>query len=52
MALLLPSSPTIQAGLPAKEPGLLANVHLPFTIVAATVFAGKPAPMYGLAHTV
>ncbi|MGE8459052.1 MAG: hypothetical protein ACN6OY_21010, partial [Pseudomonas alloputida] len=25
-------------------PGLLANFHLPFTVVAATVFAAKAAP--------
>ncbi|ADR61863.1 Hypothetical protein, conserved [Pseudomonas putida BIRD-1] len=30
--------------LPAKGPGLLANFHPPFTVAAATVFAGKPAP--------
>ncbi|MNV55959.1 hypothetical protein D3C71_1482210 [compost metagenome] len=34
----------VGAGLPAKGPGLLANFHPPFTVVAATVFAGKPAP--------
>ncbi|AVD96385.1 hypothetical protein C4Q27_24915 [Pseudomonas sp. SWI36] len=28
----------------AKRPGLLANLHPPFSVVAATVFAGKPAP--------
>ncbi|PTV64766.1 hypothetical protein DBL03_04580, partial [Pseudomonas putida] len=28
----------------AKGPGLLANFHPPFTVAAATVFAGKPAP--------
>ncbi|OUS85471.1 hypothetical protein CBP05_06800 [Pseudomonas putida] len=32
------------AGSPAKGPGLLANLHPPFTVAAATVFAGKPAP--------
>ncbi|CAO3308705.1 hypothetical protein METHP15_430012 [Pseudomonas sp. P15-2025] len=30
--------------LPAKGPGLLANFHPPFTVAAATVLAGKPAP--------
>ncbi|QNV68772.1 hypothetical protein F7661_25485 [Pseudomonas sp. CFA] len=34
----------VGAGSPAKGPGLLANLHLPFTVAAATVFAGKPAP--------
>ncbi|PTV60924.1 hypothetical protein DBL05_08995 [Pseudomonas putida] len=34
----------VGAGLPAKGPGLLANLHPPFTVAAATVFAGKPAP--------
>ncbi|PTV60908.1 hypothetical protein DBL05_08915 [Pseudomonas putida] len=34
----------VGAGLPAKGPGLLANFHPPFTVAAATVFAGKPAP--------
>ncbi|MPT07947.1 MAG: hypothetical protein E2580_03770, partial [Pseudomonas sp.] len=34
----------VGAGLPAKRPGLLANHHPPFTVAAATVFAGKPAP--------
>ncbi|TFW22232.1 hypothetical protein E4L40_16390 [Pseudomonas putida] len=31
------------AGLPAKGPGLLANLHPPFTVAAANVFAGEPA---------
>ncbi|AVD91289.1 hypothetical protein C4Q27_02010 [Pseudomonas sp. SWI36] len=34
----------VGAGLPAKGPGLLANLHPPFTVAAAPVFAGKPAP--------
>ncbi|NWL44541.1 hypothetical protein DM819_01310 [Pseudomonas hunanensis] len=34
----------VGAGLPAKGPGLLANLHPPFTVAAASVFAGKPAP--------
>ncbi|AVD93379.1 hypothetical protein C4Q27_13635 [Pseudomonas sp. SWI36] len=34
----------VGAGSPAKRPGLLANFHLPFSVAAATVFAGKPAP--------
>ncbi|AUZ59647.1 hypothetical protein PRJ_3044 [Pseudomonas sp. XWY-1] len=34
----------VGAGSPAKGPGLLANFHPPFTVAAATVFAGKPAP--------
>ncbi|PJX08782.1 hypothetical protein CQW32_18795 [Pseudomonas putida] len=34
----------VGAGSPAKGPGLLANLHPPFTVAAATVFAGKPAP--------
>ncbi|QNV66813.1 hypothetical protein F7661_13550 [Pseudomonas sp. CFA] len=34
----------VGAGLPAKGPGLLANFHRPFTVDAATVFAGEPAP--------
>ncbi|AVD94482.1 hypothetical protein C4Q27_19775 [Pseudomonas sp. SWI36] len=34
----------VGAGLPAKGPALLANPHPPFTVAAATVFAGKPAP--------
>ncbi|QNV68688.1 hypothetical protein F7661_24980 [Pseudomonas sp. CFA] len=36
--------PRVGAGSPAKGPGLLANFHPPFTVAAATVFAGKPAP--------
>ncbi|AUZ58768.1 hypothetical protein PRJ_2165 [Pseudomonas sp. XWY-1] len=32
----------VGAGLPAKRPALLANFHPPFTVAAATVFAGKP----------
>ncbi|AVD95384.1 hypothetical protein C4Q27_24755 [Pseudomonas sp. SWI36] len=38
------ASPYIGAGLPAKRPALLANFHQAFTVAAATVFAGKPAP--------
>ncbi|PTV53833.1 hypothetical protein DBL05_23490 [Pseudomonas putida] len=34
----------VGAGLPAKRPCLLANLHQPFTVAATTVFAGKPAP--------
>ncbi|AUZ58089.1 hypothetical protein PRJ_1476 [Pseudomonas sp. XWY-1] len=34
----------VGAGSPAKGPGLRANLHPPLTVVAATVFAGKPAP--------
>ncbi|AVD94716.1 hypothetical protein C4Q27_21110 [Pseudomonas sp. SWI36] len=34
----------VGAGLPAKGPALLANYHPPFTVAAATVFAGKPVP--------
>ncbi|QKL06109.1 hypothetical protein GEV41_06545 [Pseudomonas putida] len=34
----------VGAGLPAKRPALLANLHPPFAVAAATVFAGKPAP--------
>ncbi|AYN12984.1 hypothetical protein CHN49_25200 [Pseudomonas putida] len=34
----------VGAGLPAKRQALLANFHPPFTVAAATVFAGKPAP--------
>uniref|UniRef100_A5W0A7 Uncharacterized protein n=1 Tax=Pseudomonas putida (strain ATCC 700007 / DSM 6899 / JCM 31910 / BCRC 17059 / LMG 24140 / F1) TaxID=351746 RepID=A5W0A7_PSEP1 len=34
----------VGAGSPAKRPGLPANLHPPFTVAAATVFAGKPAP--------
>ncbi|MBP2270311.1 hypothetical protein J3A98_001004 [Pseudomonas sp. BP6] len=34
----------VGAGSPAKGPALLANCHAPFTVAAATVFAGKPAP--------
>ncbi|AUZ57868.1 hypothetical protein PRJ_1250 [Pseudomonas sp. XWY-1] len=34
----------VGAGSPAKGPALLANFHPPFTVAAATVFAGKPAP--------
>ncbi|MGN7749580.1 hypothetical protein ACTJJN_26635, partial [Pseudomonas sp. 22515] len=36
----------VGAGSPAKGPGLLANFHRPFTVAAATVFAGKPAPTH------
>ncbi|OUS86148.1 hypothetical protein CBP05_04760 [Pseudomonas putida] len=39
-----PARSPVGAGLPANGPGLLANLHPPFTVVAATVFAGKPAP--------
>ncbi|AUZ61749.1 hypothetical protein PRJ_5191 [Pseudomonas sp. XWY-1] len=38
----------VGAGLPAKGPGLLANFHPPFTVAAATVFAGKPALLHTL----
>ncbi|TFW37903.1 hypothetical protein E4195_10055 [Pseudomonas putida] len=42
----------VGAGLPAKGPALLANLHPPFTVAAATVFAGKPAPtQIGCGHT-
>jgi len=34
----------VGAGSPAKRPGLLANLHLPFSVATTTVFAGKPAP--------
>ncbi|NVN65395.1 hypothetical protein FGL97_19750 [Pseudomonas putida] len=34
----------VGAGSPAKRPALLANLSPPFTVAAATVFAGKPAP--------
>ncbi|AUZ57054.1 hypothetical protein PRJ_0412 [Pseudomonas sp. XWY-1] len=34
----------VGAGSPANGPGLLANFYLPFTVAAAIVFAGKPAP--------
>ncbi|QKL08539.1 hypothetical protein GEV41_19695 [Pseudomonas putida] len=34
----------VGAGSPAKGPALLANLHQAFTVDAATVFAGKPAP--------
>ncbi|OUS82978.1 hypothetical protein CBP06_24530 [Pseudomonas putida] len=37
----------VGAGLPAKGPALLANFPPPFTVAAATVFAGKPAPTGG-----
>ncbi|TFW39240.1 hypothetical protein E4195_03175 [Pseudomonas putida] len=36
--------PVVGAGLPAKGPALLANLHPPFTVAATTVFAGKPTP--------
>ncbi|TRZ61132.1 hypothetical protein DZA28_14750 [Pseudomonas alloputida] len=36
----------VGAGSPVKRPGLLANFHPPFTVAAATVFAGKPAPTH------
>ncbi|ANI02585.1 hypothetical protein A210_08110 [Pseudomonas putida SJTE-1] len=39
-----PARSGVGAGLPAKGPDLLANFHQPFTVAAATVFAGKPAP--------
>ncbi|QNV68779.1 hypothetical protein F7661_25530 [Pseudomonas sp. CFA] len=38
------TQPFVGAGSPAKGPVLLANLHPPFTVAAATVFAGKPAP--------
>ncbi|AUZ61486.1 hypothetical protein PRJ_4928 [Pseudomonas sp. XWY-1] len=42
----------VGAGLPAKRRALLANYHPPFTVAAATVFAGKPAPtQIGGGHT-
>ncbi|HBM62468.1 MAG TPA: hypothetical protein DD418_00525, partial [Pseudomonas sp.] len=31
---------------PANGPVLLANLHLPITVAATTVFAGKPAPTH------
>ncbi|CAO3307895.1 hypothetical protein METHP15_380002 [Pseudomonas sp. P15-2025] len=37
----------VGAGLPAKRPALLANFHPPFTVAAATVFAGKPRSYTG-----
>ncbi|AUZ56868.1 hypothetical protein PRJ_0223 [Pseudomonas sp. XWY-1] len=37
----------VGAGLPAKGPDLLANFHPWFTVAAAIVFAGKPAPTLG-----
>ncbi|AVD93515.1 hypothetical protein C4Q27_14390 [Pseudomonas sp. SWI36] len=40
----------VGAGLPAKRPALLANFYPPFTVAAATVFAGKPAPTGGLRY--
>ncbi|PWY47046.1 hypothetical protein DK184_21235 [Pseudomonas sp. RW405] len=39
-----PGRSPVGAGLPAKGSALLANFHPPFTVAAATVFAGKPAP--------
>ncbi|AVD90993.1 hypothetical protein C4Q27_00335 [Pseudomonas sp. SWI36] len=36
----------VGAGSPAKGPDLLANFHPPFTVAAATIFAGKPAPTH------
>ncbi|PWY45706.1 hypothetical protein DK184_13935 [Pseudomonas sp. RW405] len=36
----------VGAGSPANGPALLANLHPPFTVAAATVFAGKPAPTH------
>ncbi|AUZ60359.1 hypothetical protein PRJ_3770 [Pseudomonas sp. XWY-1] len=36
----------VGAGSPANGPGLRANFHPPFTVAAATVFAGKPAPTW------
>ncbi|NVN61967.1 hypothetical protein FGL97_01715 [Pseudomonas putida] len=39
----------VGAGSPAKGPGLLANLHPPFTVAVATVFAGKPAPTHAQA---
>ncbi|AYN08792.1 hypothetical protein CHN49_02705 [Pseudomonas putida] len=41
------SQAIVGAGSPAKGPGLLANFHQSFTVAAATVFAGKPAPTVG-----
>ncbi|AUZ57514.1 hypothetical protein PRJ_0893 [Pseudomonas sp. XWY-1] len=35
--------------MPAKGPALPANFHRPFTVAAATVFAGKPAPTHASA---
>ncbi|TRZ62575.1 hypothetical protein DZA28_22605, partial [Pseudomonas alloputida] len=43
-----PARSPVGAGLPAKGPGLPANLHPPFTIAATTVFAGKPAPTTGV----
>ncbi|PKF26290.1 hypothetical protein CW309_12580 [Pseudomonas hunanensis] len=43
-----PTRSPVGAGLPAKGPGLPANLHPPFTIAATTVFAGKPAPTTGV----
>ncbi|AUZ58859.1 hypothetical protein PRJ_2256 [Pseudomonas sp. XWY-1] len=39
-----PPQAFVGAGSPAKGPGLLANLHPPLTVAAATVFAGKTAP--------
>ncbi|AUZ58248.1 hypothetical protein PRJ_1641 [Pseudomonas sp. XWY-1] len=36
-----------RSGFTREEAGLLANLHPPFTVAAATVFAGKPAPITG-----
>ncbi|QNV65173.1 hypothetical protein F7661_03770 [Pseudomonas sp. CFA] len=36
----------VGAGLPAKGPDLLTNFHPCFTVAAAIVFAGKPAPTH------
>ncbi|AVD94234.1 hypothetical protein C4Q27_18310 [Pseudomonas sp. SWI36] len=47
-----PARSPVGAGSPAKRPALLANFHPPFTVAAATVFAGKPAPTHasGVEH--
>ncbi|CAO3305377.1 hypothetical protein METHP15_200016 [Pseudomonas sp. P15-2025] len=34
------------SGFPAKGPDLLTNFHPWFTVAAAIVFAGKPAPTH------
>ncbi len=48
----MPARSPVGAGSPAKGPALLANLHPPFTVAAATVFAGKPAPTHasGVEH--
>ncbi|TFW36737.1 hypothetical protein E4195_16295 [Pseudomonas putida] len=51
-ALIDASRHGLFAGSPAKGPALLANFHPSFTVAAATVFAGKPAPtQIGGGHT-